>query len=152
MSSLGAPALKAKSSSLPLLSKRKLRQQTLNSPEGDHQLIHLHVPDRLEEQLPFKVKLLAERSMKKLEEKYDTIDRWKQRYIAQAEAQLATSSAHPHKSTRKLPALSSCLSPTIADQAELGKKLEAGLRERVERNKRYYEHKKSTVEKEINYF
>jgi hypothetical protein len=93
MSSLTAPALKAKSSSLPLLNKRKLRQQTQNSPEGDHhQLIHLHVPDRLEEQLPFKVKLLAERSMKKLEEKYDTIDRWKQRYIAQAEAQLASSS------------------------------------------------------------
>ena len=36
-----------------------------------------------EEVISNKIKLISERNMKKLEERYETIDRWKQRYLSE---------------------------------------------------------------------
>jgi hypothetical protein len=111
--------------------------------------------------------------MKKLEEKYETIDRWKQKYVPESSIILIKSKLsldnHSFKinmEEKELPFIHEEVSqgdynhenlfpkiikqqktPTQSNHKEQGKRLDEVLRERLDKNKRYYELKSSILEK-----
>jgi hypothetical protein len=156
---IAAPILKKRNANGP----RRLKD---NHPDGQtFPVISLgSSKNRRDEEVSKHLKTIEERNAKKLEERYETIDRWKQRYISDSQNFSTKSrptlhepfpfmevSTEPISASPKLPTVSKlALSPAIPDHHEQNRRLEAELIARLQRNKRYYEAKSQEVKKEAN--
>ena len=89
MSQLQASSLNSRSKSLPIINALANRRFQIDSrkdnPETSKMKAKLpelrHIRSKEDEDLQLKLKHLQQRSQKKLEERYDTVDKWKKKYI-----------------------------------------------------------------------